>query len=401
MLKLRLRSVLTIVVVLALCTCVDPYVPNLKGYESLLVIDGLVTDANTSYTVKLSRTFQDQSSDHLLVADGAVFITDDKGNSSFLHNRGGGIYKTDSIEFRGVAGRTYVLHIQTGGDVYESAPCLLRPVPDIDSIYFAKDQHLVSNGTQSQEGVTIYLDSKEGDNNSYYRWDFDETWKYIIPIPKRYDYINANTFVPVTQIKRYCWKSRKSNEVLIRPVYPGQSVRIMKEPIFFIATGESDRLMLEYSILVRQYSISKNEYDFWDNLNKVNETGSDIFASQPYPVISNIHNINNQKEKVLGYFRVSAVKEKRIFITFNEIVKLHLPFYYNAQCKKIEAVPESKMTIDDLYGIYCITSDYEFIEPFYDQESGLLKGLVFARPECTGCELTGTMTKPDFWIDLY
>jgi hypothetical protein len=90
MLKVGPKSIVAMVAVFTLCTCIDPYVPNLKGYEPLLVIDGLITDANTSYTVKLSKTFQDQNTDPSMVPDATVFITDDIGNSNSLINSGNG-----------------------------------------------------------------------------------------------------------------------------------------------------------------------------------------------------------------------------------------------------------------------------------------------------------------------
>jgi ABC-type cobalt transport system substrate-binding protein len=153
--------------------------------------------------------------------------------------------------------------------------------------------------------------------------------------------------------------------------------------------------MYQYSILVKQYSLSKNEYDFWKNLKKINDSGGDIFALQPFPVSGNIHNLNDPKEKVLGYFRVSAVKQKRMNISFNEIARLKLPIYYNTTCERIEQSPSS--TFDQLYALYCINSDYSFVEPLYNPDTGQLKSLVFARPECADCELSGSSTKPDFW----
>jgi len=68
---------------------------------------------------------------------------------------------------------------------------------------------------------------------------------------------------------------------LIYSNYSGQAAPIKKEPVNFIATDQSDRLLIQYSILVSQYSISKEEYDFWNNLKQVNESGGDIFAKQP------------------------------------------------------------------------------------------------------------------------
>jgi len=407
MLKVRPKSIISIVAVFTLCTCIDPYIPNLKGYDPLLVIDGLITDANASYTVRLSRTFQEQNSDPLMVSDATVFITDDIGNSTYLDNKGNGIYKTDSIEFQGIIGRTYMLHVQAkGGGIYESEPCVMQPVPDIDSIYFARDQEIINNGTETQDGIRIYLTSKEGEINQYYRWAFEETWKFKVPNPKRYNYINDSTIVTVGEIKEFCWKNRESDGILIHSIGPGESGTIMKEPIFFIAADQSDRLLIEYSILVKQYSISKREYDFWNDLNQVNVSGADIFAKQPFTVTSNLRNINNSRERVLGYFQVSAVKQKRRNIPFSEIVGLNLPFYHYP-CEIILKDPNDypspsgpEMTWNQIYAMFCVTSDYYFIEPLYIPGTDQLQKLIFSRPECANCELTGTRKKPDFWVDL-
>ncbi len=220
MLKPGPRSII-ILIVFALCTCIDPYSPKLRGYDSILVVDGLITDANSSHTIKLSRTFQDQNSIPATVSDATLFISDDTGNKSYLKSKGNGMYITDSIEFKGTIGRTYILHILTHEGVeYESEPCLMQSVPDIDSIYFEKDNELVNNGTESQEGIKIYLDSKGGDNNQYYRWTFEETWKFKVPYPKKYDFdMNDSTIIPVAAVKDCCWKSRKSDEILIHSIY--------------------------------------------------------------------------------------------------------------------------------------------------------------------------------------
>lgn len=408
MLKAGTRLFFCVIIGFTLSTCIDPYYPMLKGYESLLVVDGFISDANTSYTVKLSNTIQQENIDPFWIPDAIVFITDDNANSTYLHCIGSGTYKTDSIEFRGIPGRTYVLHILTNdGKEYLSDPCLMQPVSDIDSVYFSKDQELVNNGTESQDGIRIFLDSKWEADGLYYRWDYEETWKFKISTPKRFDYISINKIVPLKNVKQYCWKNRISDEILIHSGYSGQKGKIVKEPILFISSDESDRLMIEYSILVRQFSISKDEFEFWNNLKQVNESGGDIFASQPYSVISNIHSSANPEEKVLGYFQVSALKQKRIFIPFNSIVKMQLPFYHNNECERFEKSPGEfstpfgpPVTFDDLYSMFCIKSDYVFIEPVYNQETHLIEKLVFARPECSSCEYTGTLARPDFWIDL-
>ena len=206
-------------------------------------------------------------------------------------------------------------------------------------------------------------------------------------------------------VNEFCWKQQKSSEILIKSISPGEPHVIKKEPLYFIASDKSDRLTIQYSILVKQYSISKKESDFWDNLKQVNEGGGDIFDPQPFPVISNIANVNNPADRVLGYFQVSAVKQKRIYIPFSEIVGLNLPFF-QPDCKRIEYSPDDwpggwgpPLTWDDVARMFD-NPRYAFIEPLYRSGTNILKELVFTSPVCADCALTGTVKKPDFWIDL-
>jgi hypothetical protein len=404
MLRAGGKSVLFFIILLVTSTCIDPYIPILAGYESLLVVDGLVTDQPGTYSVKLSRTMQEARAVPDPVYNASVFITDDANNRYSFHNSGKGEYKSYSSEFTGIPGRKYTLHIITGEGVeYESEACSMHPVPDIDSIYFSSAEELVNNGTESQKGIRIFLDTESG-TGKYFRWSYEETWKFSIPNPKMYDYFGERSIIRVPVINQFCWKKNISDDIVVHSGYAGQSGGSKRIPVLFIASDKSDRLNIRYSILIKQYSISEHEFSFWNNLKKINDNGGDIFASQPYPVFSNIHNIDDPQEKVLGYFQVSAVTEKRIFISYKDIAKMHLPYYYNYSCERIEASPAdysmpwgAPATFDDVYSLFCITSNYVFIEPLYDPLTGNLDKLVFSRPECANCEFTGTMTEPDFW----
>jgi hypothetical protein len=415
MFKLGQSSLIILFAISLFSSCIEPYSPKLNGYESLLVIDGLITDENSACTVRLSRTFQEQNSSPVMVSDATLSLRDDIGNISYLKNSGDGVYKTDINEFKGIVGRTYVLHILTKeNEEYESDPCLMQSVPFIDSIYIAKDQILVNNQAESEDGVSIYLDSKGADNNLFYRWTYEETWKFRVPNPKLYDYKKVPDkpygplIKPVSDIKEYCWKNIKSDEILIRSINEGQSKKIGKQPINFIATEKSDRLLIEYSILVKQYSISKKEYDFWNNLKEVNEAGGDIFARQPFAVISNIHSTKDPNERVLGFFQVSAVSQKRKNIAYRDVALMGLHFYsypcrtwiYNpASFETLCACPPK--TWDDVYWYLCVASDYYFTRPIYEGlgDSKLLY-LEFTRPECADCELAGSHTEPVFWSEF-
>jgi hypothetical protein len=406
MLRASYKSGIALISVVLLCTCIDPYYPNLGRYESLLVVDGLITNSDNSSIVSLSRTFQQVGLGPSMVSDANVYLTDDMENSIYLTNKGNGIYKTDSLEFKGSPGRTYVLHVLTSdGQEFESDPCLMQPVPEIDSIYFEKNQQFFSNGTQVEDGIMIYLDSKERSGNMYYRWAFDETWKFKVPFPKRYDYIktpgqpNSPIFRPVKDVKEFCWKNNRSGEVLIRSINEGNGGKLLRQPVSFIPAGQTDRLLIQYSILVKQYSVSEKEYDFWNNLKQVNKAGNDIFAKQPYSVISNIHNTKNPNERVLGYFQVSAISQKRKYILFRDVALTGLHFYsYPCQTQAYSPIdfgigPPPRTWDDVIWYMTTNGSNFTFTEPMGGK-------LVFTSPECANCELTGTSSKPVFWVDL-
>ena len=286
------------------------------------------------------------------------------------------------------------------------------PVPPIDTVYYEKGEEISGSLGESLKGIKIYLNSGSATGmNKFFRWTFEETWKFFLDNPPRYQCTILDDtdlfFEEVPVVKETCWKNNKSGNIVTNSILAGQPEYINKQEIQFIAPSKSDRLTHQYSILVKQFSISEKEYDFWNNLKKVSETGGDIFNSQPYPVISNIHNVNDANEMVLGYFEVSAVSQKRIFITAHELDPLNLPHYKSACTEYVKSPddwpPSSSMgkspTWIEIYHMFMDSGDFIFVEPILSSDSTLLK-LVFATNVCSVCEFSGVSAKPDFWIDL-
>lgn len=409
MLKTRLKSISLLLIISTLCTCIDPYVPKISGYESVLVVEGLITDESAAYEVKLTRAMENEDAVPDPVTDAVVSFTDESDNKTTLEYTGNGIYKTDPATFKGEIGKTYTLHIiASDGNEFVSEPCTMLPVPDIDSVYYQKDVELSDNNTENLEGIGVYIDSKQADDNTYYRWGFEETWKFRIPTPKKYIFVNKDSIVPINDVREFCWKQQETTQILINSVYSAGTNVLKKQPVTFIAPEKSDRLTIQYSILVKQYSISQKEFEFWEDLKKVNEINGDIFGIQPFLVTSNISAVGNPGDKVLGYFHVSAVRQKRLTVTFNELLPLNLPLYHY-DCERIQTEPSDYCR----GGGYCIPPTWDelnrmwtdkhftFVEPYYsDPIRKKLGKLIFTTPECAECELTGTSIKPDFWVDL-
>ena len=132
-----IKFILTLVTLLLLNGCIVQFIPEINENQSFLVVEGMVTNLNQRYTVKISRSETVGSREKPLpVNNSIVSVTDDENNRYLLTEEEPGIYQTDSLTFRGVIGRKYTLHIQSLGLNYESTPMEMKPVPQIDSVYY-------------------------------------------------------------------------------------------------------------------------------------------------------------------------------------------------------------------------------------------------------------------------
>lgn len=386
-------------------SCIDPFTPELNDFRSLLVVDALLTDEDIPATVKLSRTFRETDQKPLMVEGAGVFIKDDLDNITRLTETSPGLYKTDSLLFRGERGKTYQLLITTAeGSRYESDPCPLLPVQDIDDVWFERDNEIPADGSAPIPGLRFFISSGGEKECDYVRWTYREWWKFSVPDPRMYDYLNDSTILPVSKVNQVCWGSRISGDILVQPLpdHPGNI--LLKKPIFFLDPAASNRVQIRYCAEVRQMSLSPREYEFWDLMDQLEKSGGDIFDRQPFQISSNIHSISNPHEQVLGYFQVSGVSSKRVYINYNDIIDLDLKAY-RYSCDRvikgpsdyITTFPQKPPTFDKIYDMY-MYSGYVFIEPVYNI-GGVLQKLIFSRPECTDCTASGTVEKPTFWTD--
>ncbi len=185
-------------VAFSMLTCIDPYNPHIDNYQNLLVVDALVTDENSSYFIKLSRTTETPRETPDAVTGAQVSVTDNLGNTGVFTEILAGLYKSDSTAFTGSPGRSYTLHIRTSdGKEYESDPSTLYGGRDIDTVTYASDRVTRDDG-EIVEGLRIYADSKGATDSRYFRYKYEEWWKFSIPYPKGYVYIDREQYLSDT-----------------------------------------------------------------------------------------------------------------------------------------------------------------------------------------------------------
>ena len=389
---------ISFLLIISLTTCIDPFYLELDDYESLLVVEGMITDELASNTIKLSRTFLNVDASPDLVAHAEVYVLDENGVITVFHELEPGIYKSDSALFTGRVGGTYTLHIKTeDGLEYISDSCTMTAVPRIDSVYYELDSELYDDGKVEELGLRIYLDAENRDEASQYlRWEFEEVWKFRVPYPIFFQDLGYMEYKVKHVESDICWRYERSKQILIHSSVEQSSDLLSRKPIHFIASGMSNRLLKQYSILVNQYSLSQEEFLFWEKLREITESGGDIFEKQPFPIEGNIRCINNGDEKVLGYFQVSAVKKQRMYITQSQVNELDIPAY-EYSCERI--IYRTRQLHERVYNDL-MSDGYVLFWVEESEFSGPPISFQFTSPECADCSQTGLPERPDFWVDM-
>jgi hypothetical protein len=356
--------------------CISQFIPQTTEDNQLLVVEGLVTDQPGAYTIKLSRPFHlGTGNAPRPVTECAVSISDDTGQTYNFIESAKGTYTSDPTKFQGIMGRFYTLHIKTNAASsslnYESLPMELKPVPPIDSIYYEKVSFQEATETSAgQEGCQVFLNTHDPNNEcKFYRWEYTETWEFRLPY---------------TVPKNTCWISNSSDIINIKNTSVLDENRVNRYPLNLIS-NLTDRLRINYSILVNQYSLNEDEYLYWEKLQNTAQQVGGLYDMIPSGIPSNIYCLEDPNQQVLGYFSVSGCSSKRMFIR-DRFAGVLTP-YTDAVC-----------IADTVYGSSPIRDLNTFVWIIVNQPLPPPGLRVLTRVKgCYDCTLRGTDVRPAFW----
>ncbi|CAH0994537.1 hypothetical protein EMA8858_00647 [Emticicia aquatica] len=301
-----------------LIACVDVFDPKLKGGIPSIVFEGTLTDQPGPHYFVLSFSAGYNSSESVFdkyVNAAKVWITDSKNIHTDLIDLNRGQFSTPD-GFRGQIGNAYTLHVRTSDGVeYASNAETMRFSPPIEKVY-TEYKPITTPRPQYRGTFNVFLDIKdpvsEGD---YYRW----TWKNY----QKANYCEVYTVPRTDPPQRFfrkccddCWNITQCLgcvNVASDKLVNGRT--LAKQNIGQIPYDDTS----PYYILVEQMSLSKEAYLFWSNVKAQANNSGGIFDTAPATIRGNIKNLTDASKPMLGYFQVSAVKQKAVFIQRNNI----------------------------------------------------------------------------------
>jgi Domain of unknown function (DUF4249) len=362
-------------IIVDFCACVQTYTPApIQANDNYLVVEGNLILGRDSTVITLSRSQNLSDSNAFTPEPNAqVSVLAPNGSSIPLIEKANGVYWSPGLNLN--LNDQYQLKIVTSnGKEYLTDTLVPKSTPLIDSVYWRQDN----------TGVNIYLDTHDALNDTrYYLWNFTETWEHNAAYNAELELVNGQLTQrsPSQQIYT-CWASMNSTDILVgNSVNLNQDV-IARQLITLIPPG-SIKMSVLYSILVRQYAISQQAYEYWQNLKINTEQLGSIFDAQPSQLTGNIHCVSNPNEPVLGYISASSETSERIFVNRYDLIWI----YYPPQCYL-------NLYTEDL--LAKVLNDSLHVVLISEMGAGLYGVTSVACGDCR-YDGGGSNSKPDFW----
>jgi len=320
-----------------LVSCYKPYEANIDAEEKILVVDGMITNELASYRIRLSYAMSFYSEPGFVpVTSASVYVTDDLDNTYQFKLSTDRSYKSDSLKFTGIPGRTYTLYIETpDGFCYMSDPQRLCPEYQLDTIYSITDyQKTLSRFNKvysTIRGANLVLNiNSDSDTLPHFRFNSN--------FLRLYNYINSRGRV---DYMLYCWST--DNTVLdinlTHNEYSNDFFSVNQHAVYFVddkiniylteyeldtlppynlfIPGKSELHPIAHRILfLDQYSLNNETFLYYKRMDDLLSSEGKLFDPIAVQLRGNIHCTSNSGEKVFGFFEASSVSRTAYKIGF-------------------------------------------------------------------------------------
>lgn len=305
-----------------LTSCVEYFDPTIDPPEEQpIIIDALLTDELKNHEVTITRAkYIEDLGGNETIENAEVYMEDNDGTRFLFNHTKNGLYTSVDM-FAGDQNLQYRLVVTIDSEQYlseyESMP-ESATMTNLDTRFgfetTQREPGVFSDEPRMKFFVDIELLDEESD--SYFRFDWEAT--YAVQTPDQGDSV--------------CWQEREleyPSDLTIETCYatetPDGFLKIFSTE--GVITGKNinelevygihpnKRFQSRYSPEITMYSISREAYEFWDQILNQNENAGGIFDPPFGPINGNIYSVNETSERVVGIFEVASVNKIRSFFT--------------------------------------------------------------------------------------
>ncbi|GAB3240013.1 DUF4249 domain-containing protein [Hymenobacter seoulensis] len=373
--------------------CVQEYLPEVvEAANNYLVVDGFINGSGVT-TIRLARSIKLGAPSSFPPEAKATVVIEGKSGLRYSLSETASAGEYTSVSQELPAGQQYRLRIRTSqGRDYASDYVPLKATPDIDNF----------EGRPTPNGLQLYISAHDESNQTqYYRWQYSETWEFTSGhwshwrfskgTPDRRPYFRRAEDI------YHCWRTEVSTAIKTASTVRLSQDVVRNQRLLFIPSS-SGRLQSKYSILVRQYALSQEEFDYWEAVKKNTENIGTLFDPLPSQIQGNVHCLSDEQEPVLGFVGATTEVSQRIFID-----RLKLPNDWRPINEGYEKCEGTGVIIHDSIfkgiNMYEEFADTTYRTPLTEVTTpdGRIIGFNYQLTPCVDCRLRGTNVKPSFW----
>ncbi len=294
---------------------IDILVPK-EIQESLVVQGGIYRYKNSMRAEVQLRMVSDEKSQSRTTRVEDAYVENNFGQKIQLLETGDGIYSADVpgwSDFNKEYGTKYRIVIQTLRNVvYMSSFNALIASPTIDRLQYKIVKKNIINQLGQYEladFVELDIDSKIKEENGT---------KYLL----KYDIINSYKYTDQLlglPPGKLCYVTQKADliNVLLYDARLSQDERLIEFPVY---DRKIDYLFSEgYYGTVVQQAIDEEAYDYFTQINELNNREGTIYEPPAGRILTNIKNVTDTTQAAHGYFVAVAQDTARIYINPSEL----------------------------------------------------------------------------------
>jgi len=374
-------------------SCVDEYtIPKTTAveYEAEIVIEGRILSGeesviHLSYTTPLNH---EEEAPGILNAQ--VYIIGQNG------------YRSEAAEFdleddcyvidtRTLENNTlYAVEATVDGETYQSDFQPLLTSPEIDEVTWK----------ENESSISIFVTTQaEKDDSRHFMWSFEEDWEFHADVDMRGNdkikpIYNKAHYPDLTETHNpylFCWMHDVSRHINLHSS-SNLSENLVKDVKLHEISIEDIRISYIYSILVKQWSLTDEAYQYFSTMKQYTEESEGLFTPVLSDLQGNITCLSNPDKRAHGYVLASSVTTKRIFI-YEEDFEHMRTLYSNPICSPTPYDTE-------LWGE--LRSSFPWLSPWVIMaKDGSWRDFdsILYDWDCVDCRHTPGATKkrPDFW----
>jgi hypothetical protein len=329
----HLQFTFFILLVLILQGCIDPYEVNFSSKNTVLVVEGFLTDDYVNPdTIKIQYSNYDNEAITIMpIASVKAFIvTASNGNEiSLVEQKTGKFFPPKDFRIK-TSEKYFLRFVLPNGQKYESSQEQISISPPILKVYdkFNPQSRLKADGTGYLSANEVYLDVQDPSNQKdYYLWRYThfERTTYCITCQKSYLDGRTNTCtLPIQTFNRTpyydyqcageCYTFFKEKQVNVLSDVASDGRIITGRPIAKIPVYSPGGCLIQ----IQQMSISPQMYLFYKTLESQTQTSGGLTDTPASAIVGNVSNLSNNNDKVIGYFGVVSIQKKNYWIDRKE-----------------------------------------------------------------------------------